>query len=276
MPELPEILNLSEQMDKELRGKIIKSIRVVQEKCLNMPSDDFTRLLLDKRIEQVTCRGKWIFVELEQGTWLLLNLGMGGNVILHGGDNALPEKCQLRIDFDDGRVLTISFSWFGYVHAVSDGDLAGHSMTAKLGMTPVRDSGFTQEYFFSLLAGRRGSVKGFLLNQHNIAGIGNVYIQDILFRARMHPDQKLQTLTDIQKLALYRGILETLEESARLGGLAYEKDLYNKPGGFRDFLVGYREGQLCPVCGTTIQKIKTGSTSSYICPNCQCWDDGKS
>ncbi len=79
---------------------------------------------------------------------------------------------------------------------------------------------------------------------------------------------------EMRLIVLYKSIMETLGEAVSLGGLVYEKDLYNQPGGFKDFLVGYREGQPCPEYGATIQKIKTGSTASYICPNCQGEEDG--
>jgi formamidopyrimidine-DNA glycosylase len=175
----------------------------------------------------------------------------------------------LRLDFTDGRVLTIGFWWFGHAHAVINSDLGSHKMTAKLGPTPIRDPDFTFGRFQALLKGRRGAVKNFLLAQENIAGIGNVYVQDILFRARLHPSRKLLTLTDAEQSLLYGSVMETLTEAAELGGLAYERDLYNQPGGFKDFLVGYKEGQPCPSCQTTIRKIKTGSTTSYVCPHCQ-------
>jgi len=272
VPELPEIYNLADQMNYELAGKTISGVQVVQEKCLNVAACDFAEILVGGRVESATSKGKWVVTRLsrgDQGSWLLFNLGMGGNVVLHEDDEALPEKYQARIDFSDGRVLTISFWWFGYIHAVRDGELVSHKMTADLGLTPLRDPGFTEEHFLGLLEGRRGSVKSFLTDQRNVAGIGNVYIQDMLFRARMHPNRRLQTVTDADKSLLYRSMIETLEESVRLGGLAYENDLHGRAGGFKDFLVGYREGKPCPACGATIQKVKTGSTASYICPNCQ-------
>lgn len=269
MPEMPEIFHLSKQMNRELRDKRIASVLVRQEKCLNLPAADFISLVSGKGIEHVTSRGKWVFIKLEADTWLLLSLGMGGDVVLHETDQTLPDKYQLRLDFDDGHILSIGFWWFGYVHTVNSCDLNSHKMTAKLGLTPIRDSDFTQEHFLGLLKGRKGSVKSFLMNQSRVAGIGNLYIQDILFRARMHPNRKLHTLTDAEKSLLYRSIVDTLTAAVELGGLAYEKDLYGQPGGFKDFLVGYREGQPCPVCGSTIQKIKTGGTASYICPSCQ-------
>ena len=107
MPELPEILILSQQMDREFKGQTIKDIQVIQEKCINLPVGDFSELFLGKRIEHVTFKGKWIFIEIEQDIWLLLNLGMGGNVLLHGKDKTLPDKYQLKMDFHDERVLPV-------------------------------------------------------------------------------------------------------------------------------------------------------------------------
>lgn len=269
MPELPEIYHLAEQMDNELKGMTVKNISVVNEKCLNVTAADVKTLLSGRSFEQVTSRGKWIFSKLDNSVWLLINLGMGGYVLLHQNEKTLPDKFQFRIDLNDGRILTVSFWWFGYIHVMKQKDLADHKMTAGLGKTPFRDPEFTEDYLVGLLKSKRGSIKSFLLNQSNLAGIGNVYVQDILFGAGLHPDRKLPSLTANERTKLYNSIVDTLKKSVKFRGLAYERDLYNRPGGFTEFLVGYREGQPCPVCGTTIQKIKTGSTASYICPRCQ-------
>jgi len=143
-------------------------------------------------------------------------------------------------------------------------------MTNKLGVSPI-DKRFTLGNLASSLSGRRGAIKGFLLDQKNVAGIGNVYVQDILFKANLHPLRMIQTLTEPEVEALHRSIREVLNQSIRLGGLKYERDLYGRYGKFgpEHFLVGYKTKEPCPVCRTKIVKIKTGSTASYICPKCQ-------
>lgn len=269
MPELPEIYNLAAQMNDELTGKAIADIEVRQDKCLNVPVDEFKGLALGKRISAVTSRGKWVFICLDTDAHMLLNLGMGGDALYHKNGDALPEKYQFKITFDDGSLLTIRFWWFGYVHAVTSGGLSSHKMTAKLGLSPVDDTEFTYENYEMVMKGKKGSLKSLLMNQECFAGIGNVYAQDILFMARLHPDRKVNSLSDTEKKALYDAIRNNLKEMVKLGGLAFEKDLYGNGGRFKDFLVGYKEGKPCPECGTTIEKIKTGSTSTYICPNCQ-------
>ncbi len=268
MPELPEIYNLALQMDKELRGKKVTGIDVRQEKCLNVPAGEFIGLINGKTIGPITPKGKWIFIKLEPGAYFLLSLGMGGNLLYHKPGDSLPDKYQLAFNFDDGSRVSIAFWWFGYAHAVKS--LAEHKMTAKLGMSPL-DVSFTYDAFKNTINKKKGGIKTVLIDQSNLAGIGNVYAQDILFKAGLLPDRKVPTLSDGDKQALYRAIRDTLECAVARGGIAYEKDLYGSPGGITidDFLVGYKEGKPCPVCGTAIKKVKTGSTASYICPKCQ-------
>lgn len=264
MPELPEIAVLASQMQGELVGKTIGSIKVLQPKCLNVPEEEFVDALTGAQIRDVRYRGKWIFVETSQG-WLLLNLGMGGEILLVHRDN-LPEKHRLVFDFTDGTSLAVNFWWFGYVHWTDD--LARHKMTAQLGPNALD---LTADDLRSMFRGHRGRVKSFLMNQAKVAGIGNVYIQDILFRARLHPLRPINSLSDGEIDALADAMRTSLEQSIALGGSAWEQDLYGQKGRFGEehLLVGYREGKPCPACGTTVEKIRTGSTSGYICPQCQ-------
>jgi len=264
MPELPEITVLARQMKTELVGKTFTDIKVLQPKCLNVPEEAFVDALAGARLLDVTHHGKWLFVETTQG-WLLLNLGMGGDILLTTRDT-LPEKYRLIFGFDDGVCLAVNFWWFGYAHFAAE--LADHLPTAQLGPDTLS---LTLDQFKELLRGRRGAIKSFLLNQQRIAGLGNVYVQDPLFKAGIHPLRPINTLDDAEITALWRALRETLQESIDLGGSAWERDLHGEKGRWDGsfFLVAYREGQPCPVCGTPIEKIKTGSTSSFICPRCQ-------
>jgi formamidopyrimidine-DNA glycosylase len=171
-------------------------------------------------------------------------------------------------EFADKSALSIVFWWFGYAHASKTTDLKSHTMTASLGLHPL-DPEFTYSAFSAVLDGKKGAIKPVLMNQTQIAGIGNVYIQDILFKAKLHPNRRVPEITEAERKALFRAIKENLKHAAKLGGLAYEKDLYGRNGRFKDFLVGYREGQPCPECGAVIEKIRTGSTATFICPSCQ-------
>jgi formamidopyrimidine-DNA glycosylase len=269
MPELPEIHHLAGQLRRAVRGRRIAGVEVRQPKCLNLPPRAFASLLTGRTIDRVTSRGKWLFLHLDPGVTFLLSLGMGGDLLLHGPGEPPADRRQAKIDFADGSCLTIRFWWFGYAHAVPDDRLPTHQMTARLGLDPLNRREFTPARFAALLGNRRGGIKALLMDQSRIAGIGNVYIQDILFAARLHPSRPIAKITAAERTALHRAIVGQLAAAEKVGGLAYEKDLYNHPGGFKDFLVGYREGKPCPACGTAVRKVRTGSTSSYICPRCQ-------
>ena len=268
MPELPEIAILAKQMTKQLRGKRIAEVNITQPKCLNIPPKKIRRIV-GRTINDTTAKGKWLFTNLHPDV-LLINLGMGGDLIYHKNEATIPQKYQFRLTFKDDSALTISFFWFGYIHLVAEKDLLKHSMTGKLGI-PALDKALTAEKFATLLTGRRGAIKIFLLDQGNVSGIGNVYVQDPLFKARIHPLRLIPTLSQDEIHGLHKSIREVLNQSISLGGLRYERDLYGRNGhyGPEHFLVAYKTGKPCPVCRTRIAKIRTGSTASYICPHCQ-------
>ena len=266
MPELPEITLLARQMQAELVGRTIAGVEVLQPKCLNVSPEVFADALAGARLLSVTNRGKWLFVETDRG-WLLLNLGMGGEILLTSRAT-LPEKYRLILDFTDGACLSINFWWFGYAHYVRPGELADHGMTAGLGPNALDLSAADLAAIFR---GRKGRVKALLLDQDVIAGIGNSYVHDILFRARLHPLRNAAGLAPGEVNALASAIQDVLRQSIAKRGAFYEVDLHGEKGGFTlaDILIGYKEGQPCPTCGAPIEKIKTGSTSSFICPRCQ-------
>jgi len=266
MPEIPEIASRAQEMNSALPGKNILFIEAVQAKCLNLPVEQFQSALIGACIKHVKHHGKWIQVETTQG-WLLLNLGMGGEIILTDHSH-LPAKYRLIFDFTDGTCLSINFWWFGYAHYAALNGLSEHPMTTKLGPN-VLD--LSEAEFTSLINSQKGKLKIFLLDQTRIAGIGNFYIHDILFLAGLHPMRTIASLTEEEIHRLYEGIQGGLLPALKKGGAFYEVNLLGQKGGFEmdDILIGYREGQPCPKCQTPIVKIKTGSTSSFICPTCQ-------
>lgn len=273
MPELPEILILSQQMAREISGKQIACAEINQPKCLNVSSQEFISVIEGKTIGRITSKGKWLFLQVD-GDYILISLGMGGDVLFFKPEEFLPEKYHFKILFNDKSGFTIRFWWFGKIHFVSGNNLNEHSETSKLGISPL-DSNFTFEHLENLLNRKQGNIKSFLLDQKNIAGIGNVYLQEILFEARLHPKRKISSLSKEEIRNLYSSIIRVLNCSIDLCGLAYEKDFYGNSGKYsvEKMSVGYKENQLCPVCHTLIEKIKTGRTSTYICPKCQRLND---
>jgi formamidopyrimidine-DNA glycosylase len=264
MPELPEIGILARQMDEALTGAVVAGVEVKQPKCLNRPVAEFERVIAGARLGKTRRHGKWILCKTDRGR-LLFNLGMGGGIYLMP-EAKPPDKWRVRIDFTDGRHLLVDFFWFGCVHFASPGE--AHPPTDKLGPDALE---LSREDFRALVAGRRSRVKNFLLNQSKIAGIGNAYVHDILFLSGLHPLRTLSTLDDAGIARLHAAIHEGLEPWLERGGAFGEPDLYGrgKPTWREHMRVGYKEGEACPECGTGVVKLKTGSTSSFICPNCQ-------
>lgn len=266
MPEIPEITSRAKEIKQHLSGKKIVNVDILQPKCLNVTPEEFQTGLTGATILDSTHRGKWIQVRLTSG-WLLLNLGMGGDLLLTDRDH-LPDKYVMLIDFNDATCLTIRFWWFGYIHFCLPEELANHAMTAKLGPN-ILD--LSEQEFTDLVKSQKGKVKSILLDQSKMAGIGNAYVHDILFLAKLHPNRLVQKLNEQEISNLYQACRDGLFPSLEKGGAFYEKDLHGNKGGFTmdEILIGYREGFQCPNCKTPIIKIKTGATSSFICPHCQ-------
>ncbi len=265
MPELPEIRRLAGQMNEALPGRTIVKFTCVNEKCLLGAASEYDRALRGRAVSRADSRGKWIFVHLDDGSRVALNLGMGGHAIYHRAEEPPRESTRIRLFFGDGTHLSVGFWWFGYFHHIAPG--APHPMTDELGPEPL-DERFTPDTLRNILSGR-GAVKTILLDQRRIAGIGNFYIHDLLWRAGVHPLTPARALDagDVERLC--RAMKEYLTEACRLGGASYERDLYDRPGGYGAPQTGYREGEPCSRCGTTIMKIKTGATRSFVCPACQ-------
>jgi len=268
MPEAPEIASRSDEMNTALKNKMIREIEIIQPKCLNMSAEAFTAALVTAVIQKVSYHGKWIMVDTTRG-WLLLNLGMGGEILLVTR-RTMPEKYRLVFDFADNTCLAVNFWWFGYAFHAKQNELNNIPMIARLGPN-VLD--LSLQDFNAILNTQKGKlrVKALLLDQSKIAGIGNAYIHDILFLAGLHPNRLVTSLTETERNGLYHAIQDGLHPSLKKGGAFYETNLYGQKGGFtmEDVLIGYREGKPCPRCGTSIMKIRTGSTSSFICPTCQ-------
>jgi len=266
MPELPEIYSRAKELKLELVGRCITSVDILQTKSLNLPEKEFVSRISGAEIRDVFPRGKWIFINTDAG-WLLINLGMGGEILLHE-QGVKPQKLRADLAFDDGRHLSINFWWFGYIHFAGEDELDQHKMTSRLGENALD---ITREQFHINLSASRSRIKSYLLDQSKIAGIGNAYIHDILWFARLHPLRAINTMDADEIERLFDAVHQGLEPSLNKGGAFYELDIYGSPGGFtsQDIKIGYKEGKPCPRCQTEITKIKTGSTSSYICPDCQ-------
>lgn len=270
MPELPDIYVLAASMNSALKGKTIVGAQVNQPKCLNYSASKFKKSIQGRRIENVHQRGKWILVSLDDGLTLALNLGMGGEVRLHSSSE-IPDSTRERVvlSLDTGEQVWIHHWWFGHVHLLQSKYILKHKQLSVLGPEPLDDA-FTVEKLSEILKGKRGRIKSYLLDQNFIAGIGNVYVQDTLWYAQLHPTRRADTLSPEDIKRLYDAIKRVLKQGIRYGGGPGEQDIWGKPGKYAEHLqVGYRTGKPCPACNTAVEELRVGSTTSYICPKCQ-------
>lgn len=269
MAELPELTILQRQMDQSLSGHAIVRVEAHQEKCLNVPSRLLEETLIGKRITSVTRRGKWLYLHLDPEYYFLINLGMGADLWYYKPGDELPAKYQFRLELDDGTGFTCRFWWFGYIRLLSTVELPEHPETAKLGPSPLEIS--NEELVAIARKYPRSTVKSLVLDQDKLSGIGNAYVHDILWEARLHPQSKLGSLTEDELVRYHQAIQSILNRGIEKGGL--ETDFYRSGGNLGKwkefFLIGYKQGEPCPRCGTAIEEIKTGATKTFICPMCQ-------
>lgn len=270
MAELPEINKICIQMNHALRSKEIRDVALIQEKCSNVSADVLKSRCIGAQIASVKNKGKWIIISLENAENILISLGMGGDLLSFDQKTDSQQKYQIMLTFKDGSGFTIRYWWFGKFLIASDSELQEEPNTKDIAMHPFAES-FSYDYFRGLFAGKTGQIKAFLMDQKNISGIGNMYMHDILFKSRLHPQKKISQMTENDFTALYQSIHDILRFSDSVGAFAYESDFYGSKGGFTKecFLVGYKENEPCPQCGEKISLIKTGSTSTFICPQCQ-------
>ena len=269
--ELPEIEKLTNQMRQMLMGKKIADITFMGYKFLNMDSEEFIGKARSLAVENVSYRGKLPVITLSDNKSIIISTGMGADVLYYESEKQIkPGKIHINMLFDDGSGFTIRFWWFGKFHLVTTSKLCDEKAVSSIGIEPFSES-FTLEHFKNIIRGQKTPVKAFLLDQKNIGGIGNMYVHDILFKAKLHPQKKLSTINDDEIGILYNSVKDVLEFARDKGAFQYDLDFFGQHGEFttENFFVGYKEGLPCPTCDSLIEKIKTGSNSGYICPDCQ-------
>jgi formamidopyrimidine-DNA glycosylase len=271
MPELPEVETIRRQLEPELRGRRIESAEVLDERWTRpVPPAEVEHALAGRRIEQVERRGKYLLLRLEGGRSLAMHLRMTGNLLLdHGSATPRHLRAVIRLE-GGGRLLFTDARRFGQA-VILEGDDLDDYFAARLGVEPLSEA-LTAEELCRLAAGRRGPLKSFLLNQSRIAGIGNIYADEALHRAALHPLSPAGSMKPEDCERLREGIVATLEAGLRSGGASVDDylDARGERGSMQDeFLVYGREGEPCPRCGGEIRRIVVAGRSTYFCPSCQ-------
>ena len=278
MPELPEVETIRRDLDKEVVGKRIKQVEVTGLRSIrrHKTKDSFTSRLEGRKITAVQRRGKYLLLRLEGGDVLVVHLGMSGQLLRAKSAKEPREKhTHVVVSFTQGGQLRyVDPRTFGelFVTAIDDLEQAVPEL-AHLGFDPLEDV-MSWNRFGELLQARRARLKPLLMDQRFLAGLGNLYADEILWAAGLRYDRSSESLSSQEVRRLYRAIFETLQDAIKHRGssLADEqyRDVFGDVGEFQSLHKVYdREGQPCRRCRSRIVHIKTQGRSTFMCPQCQ-------
>lgn len=274
MPELPEVETYVRELAPQITGRTIVAARVFWARTIAAPTpDEFPTRLAGLRFERFARRGKYMLLGLSGGATLIVHLRMTGKLRVLPGD-ALPDKhTHVVLELDDGRcVHYVDPRKFGRIWLVDD----PAQVVDKLGPEPLSEA-FSPADLAARLAGRSASIKALLLDQHIVAGVGNIYADEALFQAKLHPLRPGGSLTPVEVERLHGAVRAVLgkgieQRGSTLGDSVLQNYLppSGKPGSAQEgHQVFRRTGLPCLVCGTPIARIVVAQRSTHFCPVCQ-------
>jgi formamidopyrimidine-DNA glycosylase len=275
MPELPEVETIRRQLAPRVRGRTIVEAEVFDPLwCAPRAPEEIERDLRGERIESLGRRGKYLLMELEGERFLVMHLRMTGNLLWVPADGDTSGRLYLRVRLvldDDHRLLFVDLRRFGTGLVIDGRPQLEEYLAARLGPEPL-DPAFTPAVLAREARGRTAPIKAFLLDQRRIAGVGNIYADEALFRARIHPLRPAGKLRRPEIERLHKGIVETLEAGLERQGASIDRyrDANGDRGSMQDeFLVYGREGESCVRCGRPVTKLVVGGRGTYVCRHCQ-------
>jgi formamidopyrimidine-DNA glycosylase len=272
MIELPESYVLAEQINQTLKGKVIMNAEANHTPhafawYTGNPAEYHSRLA-GKTIASADVYSGNVRIRAED-----MVLVISTPIWYHIQNEKLPQKHQLLIEFEDFTVLTCTIQMWGCMFCFKDGDANGMPEQHVVRDYPSPyENRFDESYFESLLARERLaslSAKAFLTTEQRIPGLGNGALQDILWTAKIHPKQKMSTLSKAELNGMYKAVKNVLAEMRLQGGRDTERDLFGCPGGYKTVLSKNTAGKPCPVCSSLIKKEAYLGGSIYYCPGCQ-------
>jgi len=275
MPELPEIETIRRQLAPAVEGRMLERLEVLDPRwCEPAAPGELDDAVRARRIERLSRRGKYLIWELEDEVYVVMHLRMTGNLLVvpEPDDHAARPHLRARLVLDSGsRVLFVDVRRFGTGIVLLGEPALEDYFAARLGVEPLSPA-FTADALRALAKGRRAPVKAFLLSQERIAGVGNIYADEALFRSRIHPLRPVGTLRRAQIAALRDAVVATLEAGIDARGATIDdfRHTDGAQGSFQDrFLVHLREGEPCPNCGTPVRKMRAAGRGTYVCERCQ-------
>lgn len=273
MPELPEVHTILEELRQAgVSGKTIKSAHVFWPKTVAIPSvEKFLNIVKKKTILNLSRRGKHLIFHLSGGYDLIVHLRMTGRLLLVSADEPMNPYIRLTIEFDHQQLRFHDTRKFGRWYLVPD----AQKFLNKLGLEPL-DEGFSLGIFKKLIQNKKRALKPLLLDQTFVAGLGNIYVDEALWEAKLHPLRKGESLTDSEVKKLHQAIIDVLQRGIKSQGTTLGKGKTNyyrlkgERGSHQTLLNVFRQtGHPCPRCGCPIERLVIAQRSTHICPKCQ-------
>ena len=271
MPELPEVETIRRQLAPHLEGRTIESVQILDPRWTRPePPELVERALTGREVLAVGRSGKYLVWELSGDLFLLVHLRMTGALLFD--PEVEPAHTRVRFKLDAGhRIAYVDPRRFGTGHVLPGAAARDEYLGQRIGIEPLTPE-FTTEHLREVARGRRMPAKSFLLDQRSIAGVGNIYADEALFRAKIHPLREAGALKPRQIAELRDAVEQALMAGIEAKGASIDdfRHVDGARGSFQDrFLVHRREGEPCPRCGTTIRKLVVGGRGTYVCEHCQ-------
>lgn len=269
MPELPEVETTRLGIQPYIENQTITQF-VIRQHQLRWPiPSNLSQQVQGKRVQKVTRRGKYLLFEIEQGA-LILHLGMSGSLRILKPKTPPKKHDHVDIEFAHYTLRFTDPRRFGAI-LWTDGEFLQHPLLAQLGVEPLT-SDFSAKYLWHAAAGRKKSIKSFIMDNHIVVGVGNIYAAEALFLAGIHPMRSAGLVSEIEMIRLVDAIKNILHQAIQQGGTTL-KDFVNsegKPGYFSYQLQVYgRNGQPCVACNKMLESMRIGQRSTVYCAHCQ-------
>jgi formamidopyrimidine-DNA glycosylase len=270
VPELPEVETTRRGVEPHVVGRRIVSVSIYEPRLRWRIADDLPARVAGQRITRAGRRAKYLLLELESGT-LLLHLGMSGSLRVLPCDTPRLAHDHVDVVLDSGTTLRFNDPRrFGSLH-FTDADPQQHPLLSDLAPEPLSDE-FDGDYLWRVTRGRRVAIKQLLMNSRLVVGVGNIYANEALFRARIRPRKSARSLTRVEANRLARAVRDVLSMAIRVGGTTLRDYVGadGSPGYFKQKLFVYeRAGRACRRCRARIRALAQGQRSTYYCPSCQ-------
>jgi len=270
MPELPEVETIRRHLAPPLEGRTLRTLEILDPRwCRPLAPQELANALEGRTLERLSRRGKYLVWELTDDAYLLVHLRMTGNLLLD--PQGAPPYTRVWLRFDGHDLAFADQRRFGTGELALGPQQLDSFFAARLGVEPLGED-FTPAHLLALARTSRAPIKAFLLDQKRIAGVGNIYADEALFRARIHPLRPANRLTRAQAEALRDAIVASLNAGLDAKGATIDdfRDPYGNSGAFQDeFLIHLREGEPCLNCGRPVRKLRAAGRGTYVCERCQ-------